>query len=372
MTAGQATRRRHRGRSAPRVTSVTTAQTLREQTVGVRLSFRWLGIRRRLRDDQLRRARAVFQAAEGSLSASKKLLNTRHPAWRAVVQAKRRLIGYWRAVSLPYPETATRLLRRDWIEDFELKMDALKADLIAARTRLDVMYAELLGDARNSLGELYDHDDYPPSLAGEFDVTWDYPSLEPPDYLQKLKPELYEAEAARVAARFDEALRLAEQSFAEEFACLVEGLQKSLAPAPGRGGAIREFKPGAVTKLREFFDRFRQINVHGSGELDALIAQGRAIVDGAGSAAADGEHGDVRTQVAQSLASIREQLGKLVQDRPRRRVVRGNRNPNSGSAGTGPAAPEPKDSGLFAGGVRQDGSSAEEAGRGQSADGAVG
>jgi len=327
--------------SGPRVTTITTARTLREQTVGVRLSFRWMGTRRALRNDQLRRARAVFQAADGTLSASKRLFNTRHPAWRAVASARRRLVAYWRAVSLPYPESATRLLRRDWVERFEEKMGELKAEMDRCVERLSAVYAELLGEARDSLGELYEHADYPAALADEFSVSWDYPSLEPPDYLQKLKPELYEAEAARVAARFDEAIVMAEQALAAELADLVDVLAKQL--ARGADGKAREIKPGAVAGLRDFFDRFRELNVHGSADLDQLIERAERTIKGVGATALHGGGGVLG--FAQAMAGVREQLGRMIQDRPRRRVVRGNRPAGEGQA------PKPRGSGLFAAGT---------------------
>ena len=81
---------------------------------------------------------------------------------------------------------------------------------------MDRHYAELKSAARDRLGSLYNPADYPASLTGLFQVSWDFPSVEPPDYLQELNPELYRQECERVAARFDEAVRLAEQAFIEE------------------------------------------------------------------------------------------------------------------------------------------------------------
>ncbi|HUX16888.1 MAG TPA: hypothetical protein VMW52_10480, partial [Phycisphaerae bacterium] len=303
-----ATRRRRSARAPARQASAAQVQatadparSLRETTVGVRLAFSALGVRRVLRRDQLRRAQAVFEAADGSLSASKRLLNTRHPAWRAVMQAKRRLVGYWRSVTLPYPESAVRLLRRDWIERFEAQAEELKTAMNARIVVLNGAYPELLAAARGALGELYDHGDYPPSLAEEFAVRWEYVTLEPPDYLAKLKPELYAQEAARVAAQFDQAVVLAEQAFAAEFAGLVEAITRQLAPAPD--GRQREVRPRAVASLREFFDRFRELNVHGSAELDTLIDQARAAVEGAGLLATDPDAGRARERIARSLVA---------------------------------------------------------------------
>ena len=51
-----------------------------------------------------------------------------------------------------------------------------------------------------------------------FTVEFDFPSVEPPDYLQQLNPQLYEQECQRVQSRFDEAVQLAEVAFTAELA----------------------------------------------------------------------------------------------------------------------------------------------------------
>jgi hypothetical protein len=70
--------------------------------------------------------------------------------------------------------------------------------------------------------------DYPNSLRGMFDVSYDFPSVEPPDYLRQLSPQLYQEEAQRVAARFDQAIELAEQAFTEELSKLVSHVSERL------------------------------------------------------------------------------------------------------------------------------------------------
>ena len=72
---------------------------------------------------------------------------------------------------------------------------------------LDRELESLKSAARERLGRLFDPADYPPSLTGQFDLTWDFPSVEPPDYLQRLHPEIYREECRRAQARFEDAVR---------------------------------------------------------------------------------------------------------------------------------------------------------------------
>ena len=103
---------------------------------------------------------------------------------------------------------------------------------------------------------MYDDRDYPESLFGLFDVEWDFPAFEPPDYLRQLSPELYRQECQRVQARFDEAVRLAEEAFLSELAKLVSHLTDRLSGS--EDGKPKIFRDSAVDNLRGFFERFRQ------------------------------------------------------------------------------------------------------------------
>src|SRR5690606_35800993 len=67
-----------------RTTDHSPAEQLRHRFTAVRLSLQWLGIRKTLSTDQRQQAAEPFAAQGESLSAAKKLLDTRHPAWKAV------------------------------------------------------------------------------------------------------------------------------------------------------------------------------------------------------------------------------------------------------------------------------------------------
>src|SRR5436190_18315593 len=90
--------------------SVTAAgQRLRQRMAAVRVSFTWLGVRKSLTTAQKAQAAESFGAEGKFLSAGKKLLDTRHPAFRAVTAIRGAIQNYWRGVSVPYPEPGLRL-----------------------------------------------------------------------------------------------------------------------------------------------------------------------------------------------------------------------------------------------------------------------
>src|SRR5262249_33892182 len=137
-------------------------------------------------------------------------------------------------------------------------------------------YGAIKKDAQDRLGTLYDEADYPADLTGLFAVAWDFPSVEPPAYLMRVAPEVYAQEQERVARRFEEAVRLAEEAFVSEFAQVVAHLAERL--APDAEGERKVFRDSAVTNLLDFFERFRRLNVRSSEELDALVDQAQQLV----------------------------------------------------------------------------------------------
>jgi hypothetical protein len=156
-------------------------------------------------------------------------------------------------------------------------------------------------------------------LRGLFSVTHEFPSVEPPQYLAELSPDLYRQECERVAARFDEAVRLAEQAFMEELQDLVAHLTERLTgQADGRP---KIFRDSAVGNLTEFFQRFRQLNVRSNDQLDDLVAQCQQVVRGVEPQALRDDQG-LRQHVAQQLSQVENVLDSLLVDRPRRSILR--------------------------------------------------
>ena len=185
---------------------------------------------------------------------------------------------------------------------------------------LDRHYGELKRAAAERLGSLYNAADYPETLVGLFDVQWDFPSFEPPDYLRLLCPAVFEAERARVAARFDEAVQLAESAFLEEFARLVSHLCERIG-GTGEDGQPRVFRDTAVENLSDFFGRFRELNVRSDEQLDELVGRAQRAVRGVGAQDLR-DSGELRHRVASQLALVQSSLDGMLVERPRRRILR--------------------------------------------------
>jgi hypothetical protein len=295
------------------------AQRLRTTMAAVRIAFVWFGVRKTLTPEQKSQAADTFGAAGEYVSAAKKLLDTSHPSFKLVTSTRGRILNFWRGLSLPYPEPGIRLIRQDDVAAFNVQMTTLQAELAEAVAELDRRYDDLKQAARRRLGSLYNVTDYPDSLVDLFGVSWDFPAFDPPSYLRQVSPELYEQESRRITARFEEAVQLAEQAFTEEFSKVVAHLTERLAGQ--EDGKPKVFRDSAVENLREFFDRFRHLNVRSSDELDRLVEQSQQIIRGVEPQQLR-DNQPLRQQIATQLSSVQSVLDGMLVDRPRRNILR--------------------------------------------------
>lgn len=295
------------------------AQRLRASMAAARVSFTWFGTRKTLTPEQKAEAADAFGAEGQFLSAGKKLIDTRHPRFKAVTAVRHKAVDYWRSMSLPYPEPGLRLIPQDQVESFHEQMTAFKSELDVAVEDLNRHFAALKSAARARLGRLFNPSDYPETLVGLFDIGWEFPNVQAPDYLRELNPELYQQECQRVQARFDEAVRLAEEAFVEELSKLVAHLTERLSGT--EDGKPKIFRDTAVGNLQEFFERFRSLNVRSNEQLDRLVEQCQGIVRSVEPQQLRDSQ-PLRQRVSSQLAGVGSMLDGLLVDRPRRRLLR--------------------------------------------------
>jgi len=297
---------------------IESAAEMRQSTGAVKLSFSWLGTQRKLSDAQTKQAADTFDAATELVTASKRLIDTKHPAYRAATAIKSQASAYWRSMTLPYPQEGVRLIKQSDVAKFEDKMREFKVQLDAAAANLQLEYETIKNAAREKLGSLFNPVDYPATLEGVFGISWEYPPVEPPRYLMQFNPELYRQEQGRVRQRFEQAVALAEDAFAAKLAELVSHLQERLTEAPGEQKKI--FRASAVENFKEFYQNFKHMNVRSNAQLEGLIKQANDIVAGVDIKELR-ENNSVRQTISAQMADVQTALDNLITERPRRRIT---------------------------------------------------
>jgi hypothetical protein len=295
------------------------ANRLRTTMAAVRLAFTWLGVRKTLAPEQRTTAARAFHADRELLSASKLILDTKNPAYRSVAAVRSEASGYWRTVTLPFPEAGIRLLPQNSLSMFANTMQTYRERLQRAARELAAQYDQIKSEAQRRLGALYNATDYPSTLDGLFDMEWSVVPIEPPQYLVALNPEVFQQEQARVRERFESAVELAEQAFATELQRLTAHLAERLTGL--HDGQPKVFRDSAVENLREFFERFRRLNIRSSPELDALVEQAQQTINGIEPQTLR-DSNRLRQMVANDFSQIEAAVGDLLVDRPRRNILR--------------------------------------------------
>ena len=232
---------------------------------------------------------------------------------------------------MPYPETGLRLIRQDRIEDFNSTFEDFREQLEAGVRMFDEQFAQIKEAARVRLGSLFDLTDYPSSLENEFQINWDFPSVDPPDYLRRLNPEVYAEQSRRVSQRFDEAVGLAESAFVEELDRLVNHLASRL--AGDEDGKPMIFRDSAVNNMTEFFSRFRELNIRSNDQLDELVVRCESLMQGVQPQSLR-DNDSLRRSLSTNLSAVQSSLDQLVIDRPRRNIIRPNRSNSQTSGGS--------------------------------------
>lgn len=295
-----------------------TASELRQTMGAVKLSFSWLGTQRKLSDAQTKQAADTFHAATDLVTASKRLIDTKNTTYRVLTTLKSQASAYWRSMTLPYPQEGVRLIKQADIGAFETRMREYKEQLVVAAANLQLEYEALKVAAREKLGDLYNPNDYPPSLEGVFDLRWEYPPVDPPNYLMTFNPELYQQEQQRVQHRFETAVVMAENAFAEQLQDMISHLIERLTDEPD--GTKKTFKASAIENFKEFYDNFRSMNVRSNAQLDNLIQRATDIVSGVDVKDLR-KNTNLRQNLTHQMGEVKTALDNLITNAPRRRVL---------------------------------------------------
>jgi hypothetical protein len=278
-----------------------------------------VGVHKTLTAQQKEEVGQAYAADARFLTAGKKLVDTRHETFRRLTSVRTRTANYWRGLTLPYTEPGIRLIQQSNVESFVHTMEGFREELTQAESDLNTVFEEMKTDAQRRLGRLYNPADYPMEVRGLFAVEWDFPSVEPPNYLMRIAPEVYQQEQERVARRFEEAVQLAEQAFIAEFSRLVSHLTERL--NTNQEGERKIFRDSAVANLTEFFQRFKDLNVGSSEQLDTLVSQAQQVIQGVQPQQLR-DNDFLRQHIATSLAGVQASLDGMLVDRPRRRIIR--------------------------------------------------
>lgn len=268
----------------------------------------------------------VLDATEDSFSLPSRLFSGHEPTVKAINVALNRfkLLFDNPYYTLPYPAPRRRLLDERRLKEFEQELqrhyEALRQAVVDFAEQLPAIKER----QRERRGLAFREEDYAFDPHRAVCVEHRYLNLEPPSYLLRLDPKVYEQQAALLEADFQKAVALREQELAQQLLNSVQHLLERL--QTGEDGRPRTFRDSTVERLREAIqDVEQEAQRTGIGQgplLEAVRRFGQLHVLHDASAAADSlrTNEKFREQVQSSLNRLQETLLELSIVQPRRKI----------------------------------------------------
>jgi hypothetical protein len=295
---------------------------LKAETICVRLDISRCGTSKAFTGEQNQRTAEAFSARAKRVKGRRQVIDDSHQAWRKVAGILNAAKGYWRSLTLPIPdEPGKRLLKKSAVEKFDEAMTRMQDDLSDAKDELRSCESEIIALAREELCDLWEEGLVSEGLADEFGLTWGYSEENPPEYLEKLNPELFKREQERVRALFDAAALEATPQLTDELHKMVADMVERL--QPGENGKPKVFRDSLVGNVKDFFDRFSFLNVGNSADLEEAVARCKAVLTSDGQELTPErirKDVNLRTAIASEMEQVKAKLDTMVVERPKRRI----------------------------------------------------
>jgi hypothetical protein len=174
---------------------------------------------------------------------------------------------------------------------------------------------------------LWDPREYPSlsEIGGHFGFRWHYEIPDLPAGANGngiLSPEMMQAEIEKNAAQVQEFGQAAVHILREEFFRAMSDLSGSL-----ESGKLRAIKQESLDSFKNWFDKFRELNVWNDTELETLATQAKERLS---QYTGEELRGNVflREQARQMTSGFAEQVKALLDNAPTRRIV--HRGPRRG------------------------------------------
>lgn len=242
-----------------------------------------------------------------------------------------------------------RLLPREVIPEYIEGMTRAKATLAATLSELQEKRDLVLEDAKIRLKDKFDAAAYPDTFVGTIDFSWDWPNLDPPNYLAEIAPEAYEKAVQDRLARFNETLSGHEEEYLSALMEYMEWMvsrteyvkkgQREKDPKTGKEKEVkrnaacgRVFHEKSIENILDFLGGFKLLRniVPFPGKVLELVNEAEeAVKDRRGNIYRPGtltQHmktdSGYRAELHEKFSTIKEGLSEFLVDRPRRRLAK--------------------------------------------------
>ena len=296
---------------SPKVTPMSPEkQGLAANSCLMRLGFAVLGNSKRAY------VNVTTEAEQSRFKIHKTLLNS--PELKAISKADMKIRQFVYKESIPFDMGSVLLAytKVDFVtgvlENYkDVERPALVSDLVKMYpTRVDEAKAELKGE--------FEAKHFPDvkEVAGAFSFDYKLMGFDVPGELASINKAAYAAQVEKAKAQIADVTHEIQQAQRTILFSLVDNLAFKL--MPNDDGKARVVNPGAVTKLQKFIADFSFNNVTGDSEATKLMAQLKALTEGASPETFKND-AELKAKTAEALISIQDSLEGLIDIKPERK-----------------------------------------------------
>jgi len=243
---------------------------------GTKVKFRWVGTTRQVQSDVIDTFAESQSSDPEALILKKYLVATDLESYKNLVSLRNAIRKEWKHRTLPSLDAGVRLIANEKIESFQQKMQEFSDQFNLAVDAFDQDWPQIMEEMRRRLGNLFQEEDYVLRPRDVMVFQWEYVSLGLPEFLSK---EVYKQEVDKFQQKMSSTLELIKLTFIGEFSELVHNLVDRLTPDAVTGQRKR-FKSATISNMKEFFQRFKELDCTDDEQLQALIQRAESVLEG--------------------------------------------------------------------------------------------
>lgn len=218
---------------------------LQKACMEVSIEVSWFATSKQIEGVLAARMLNSVNASKQAVTLSKRLFDSKHPAVKAANASKTAITAYRDSMTIPaaavppegaadpkmflMKEPGTRLILTEMIDEFTAKMDFLISNLMLAVSKLDENLTEIKHADSVRLGDLYNAEDYPESIAELISVRGPfYKEVSYTANFEKLAPEACKRAMNQLYQKLSGTIDLAASDVAQNLLTVVSQVANQL------------------------------------------------------------------------------------------------------------------------------------------------
>ena len=254
------------------------ANVLKDECVAIAFHKNKMGKQKTLTPEQKAKSAEVHGTDPSSLIAAKRLLDPSSPHYSKVNGLIEAAHDYVISVSYQTTKKSVRLVFKDKVDEIETVLPVFKTQLDEAKVELESAYPSMIATAKNDLENLFNQEDYPGTISDRFNFSHEYVNYETPTWMLA-KPELSQHFEKEALSFYKESVLKFEEQCIEVLTELLTHVSERLNGMYDDGKPYK-FEDTTITKIVEFAENFKAINLNSNSELTALVESVESVFSG--------------------------------------------------------------------------------------------